>query len=196
MTGGEASVEALAAAARCATPWKNGGGVTYEIAASPPGAGLDGFDWRVSSAKVRSAGPFSSFPGIDRTLCVLSGVLRLSLSGRAPVVLHEESPPFEFPGEAPVQAVPQGLVTDLNVMVRRGAFTAQVRHVRGPAEFEVGAARTLLFAARPQLVTVTGHCYALAAGDALSLRGAHRCALLSEATTLHVIGLAADSRVG
>ncbi|WP_210147850.1 HutD family protein [Aromatoleum petrolei] len=30
--------------------WKNGGGVTLEVALQPAGAGLTDFDWRVSSA--------------------------------------------------------------------------------------------------------------------------------------------------
>ena len=49
-------------------PWKNGGGETAEIAVSPPGAALDDFDWRLSMARVETDGPFSAFPGIDRTL--------------------------------------------------------------------------------------------------------------------------------
>lgn len=36
------------------------------LAAAPPGAGLDGFDWRISCARVASGGPFSVFPGVDR----------------------------------------------------------------------------------------------------------------------------------
>ncbi|EGD04024.1 hypothetical protein B1M_13530, partial [Burkholderia sp. TJI49] len=47
-----------------ASPWKNGGGVTREIAAFPPGAALDAFAWRVSVADVGAAGPFSRFDGI------------------------------------------------------------------------------------------------------------------------------------
>ena len=35
-----------------ASPWKNGGGVTREIAAYPHGAGFDTFIWRVSLADV------------------------------------------------------------------------------------------------------------------------------------------------
>ena len=49
-------------------PWKNGGGTTTEVAVSPEGAGLDHFDWRISMARVEQDGPFSTFPGIDRTL--------------------------------------------------------------------------------------------------------------------------------
>jgi uncharacterized protein len=54
-------------------PWKNGGGLTAEIAVSPESAGLDDFDWRVSMARVEAGGPFSLFPGVDRTLSILEG---------------------------------------------------------------------------------------------------------------------------
>ncbi|MBJ9881917.1 HutD family protein, partial [Burkholderia cenocepacia] len=63
----------IRAADLVASPWKNGGGVTREIGAFPPGAALDAFAWRVSVADVGTAGPFSRFDGIDRTLVLLSG---------------------------------------------------------------------------------------------------------------------------
>ncbi|HEY3949962.1 HutD family protein, partial [Phenylobacterium sp.] len=49
----------LRAADRAPQPWKNGGGLTWPVAVSPEGAGLDGFDWRLSLALVESGGPFS-----------------------------------------------------------------------------------------------------------------------------------------
>jgi uncharacterized protein len=60
-------------AALPAVPWKNGGGTTVEIAVHPPSAGTDAFDWRVSAAEIREAGPFSRFDGIDRALAILDG---------------------------------------------------------------------------------------------------------------------------
>src|SRR5258707_14720415 len=54
-------------------PWKNGGGHTHEIAAHPEGAGMAAFAWRVSIAEIAQDGPFSSFPGVDRTLVLLAG---------------------------------------------------------------------------------------------------------------------------
>ena len=45
---------------RC-MPWKNGAGVTREVAAWPPEARLDDFGWRVSMARVERDGPFSTF---------------------------------------------------------------------------------------------------------------------------------------
>ncbi|KRA57281.1 hypothetical protein ASD89_06235 [Caulobacter sp. Root656] len=121
----------LRAADRVATPWRNGGGVTREVAAWPPDAGLDAFDWRISLADVAADGPFSAFPGVDRVLTVIVGDgLVLEIDGR-PVSL-EPGEPLAFPGEAVVEArLTAGPIRDLNVMVRRGVWTARVEPWRG-----------------------------------------------------------------
>ncbi|MQP67284.1 HutD family protein [Niveispirillum sp. SYP-B3756] len=104
------------------TPWKNGGGVTAEIAVFPAAAGLDDFGWRLSMAAVAADGPFSTFPSIDRTLTVLSG--RLALNGHP---LGPKDPPFAFDGDMAVDAsLMDGPVTDLNVMTRQGHFCHHV----------------------------------------------------------------------
>jgi uncharacterized protein len=111
-------------------PWKNGGGETAEIAVFPHGAGLEDFGWRLSMARVAADGPFSSFPGIERTLTVLEGEgMRLTVDG-VEHLLTPESAPLRFPGDAPASAaLLGGVVTDLNVMTRRGAFCHEVRRV-------------------------------------------------------------------
>lgn len=121
----------LRAADRVATPWKNGGGVTREVAAWPPGANLNAFDWRVSLADIAADGPFSTFPGVDRVLTVIAGDgLALEIEGRT--IRLEPGAPFAFPGEAAVAArLGAGPIRDLNVMVRRGAWTARVEPWRG-----------------------------------------------------------------
>jgi len=122
-------IRLLRAADRTAVPWKNGGGVTREVAASPPSAGLDSFDWRVSIAEVRASGPFSVFEGIDRTLTVLQGRLALTFADRT-VELTADGARFAFPGDVPCTGQPVGgPVTDLNVMVRRGRRSAHVERV-------------------------------------------------------------------
>lgn len=50
--------------------WKNGQGETREIAIDSES---DPFRWRISRAVIPSSGPFSSFPGYQRTLVILSG---------------------------------------------------------------------------------------------------------------------------
>ncbi len=112
-------------------PWKNGGGETVEILVHPPDAGLDAFDWRISMACVAVDGPFSAFPGVDRTLTVLDGDgLVLEIAGRAPVHLAPGSAPFAFPADAPcLGRLSGGPVRDLNVMTRRGVHAHGVAAV-------------------------------------------------------------------
>ncbi|WP_237153047.1 HutD/Ves family protein [Oryzibacter oryziterrae] len=114
------------------TPWKNGGGETREIAAFPPGAGLEDFVWRISMATVASDGPFSAFPGIDRVLTVVDGDgIDLMVDGISRT-LTPNDPPFAFAGDAPAAARLIGsVVTDINVMTRRGRCTARVSVLSG-----------------------------------------------------------------
>ena len=117
------------------TPWKNGGGSTTEIAAEPSGASLATFDWRVSMARVAADGPFSEFPGIDRTLAVVKGSgLVLTIGGGTPVTLACGSDPISFAGDSPTSArLVAGEIVDLNVMTRRRRFSHELRRVAQPA---------------------------------------------------------------
>jgi hypothetical protein len=119
------------------TPWKNGGGSTTEIAASPSGASLETFDWRISMARVASDGPFSEFPDIDRTLTIVSGHgLTLTIGRAAPVILDRASDPLSFAGDIPTSArLTAGEIVDLNVMTRRHRYHHEVRRVRQQASY-------------------------------------------------------------
>jgi len=120
----------LRAADRAAVAWKNGGGITREVAVSPQGAGLDDFDWRVSIAQVSEPGPFSIFPGIDRTLAILDGRMMLAFDAHS-VTLDAASAPFAFAGDVACTGTPlDGAVTDLNVMTRRGRCSAGMERMR------------------------------------------------------------------
>ncbi|MER9891847.1 HutD family protein [Mesorhizobium sp. M0119] len=129
-------------------PWKNGGGVTTEIAVSPPGAGLDDFDWRVSMALVEGGGPFSGFPGVDRTLALLEGAgMVLDIAGRLPVEITNASAPLAFPADVPTQAtLIAGPITDLNVMTRRARAAHAVERllISAPTEIRAKADATLI----------------------------------------------------
>ena len=104
--------------------WKNGGGETAEIAVFPEGATLDTFEWRVSMANVATDGPFSVFPGVDRTLAVLQGDgLTLLPASRGPIQVEPMGLPVTFPSELSITAHLRGsAITDFNVMTRRGRF--------------------------------------------------------------------------
>ena len=120
-------------------PWKNGGGITRQVAVSPAGSDMGNFDWRISTAEVAQDGPFSRFEGIDRRLWILDGAgldLRFG-SGEHTRLLAGGA--LAFPGEAEVHgALVGGPVTDLNVMVRRGRQRAHVEelHIDGTTRFD------------------------------------------------------------
>ena len=163
------SVQLLRASDRIATPWRNGGGITREIAAWRPGATLEEFDWRVSMAEVREAGPFSRFPGVDRVLTIVEGRLALTIEGRPSVTLTAESSPFHFPGDAACVGEPiGGPVLDLNVMARRDCIFAEVRRISN-ATLILPAATCLLVALSPAPVVVGTSEWNLAEHDTLSL---------------------------
>ena len=105
-----------------ATPWKNGGGVTRELACYPPGASFDDFLWRVSIADVSKSGPFSTFPGIDRIIALLEGEgMDLQFEDGESHALTEPCRPFRFRGEDRLHAELAAPSRDFNLMLRREA---------------------------------------------------------------------------
>jgi environmental stress-induced protein Ves len=140
-------------------PWKNGGGSTTEIAVAPPGAGIDGFEWRISLATIAASGPFSAFPGVDRTLALVDGpgvVLEIGDEGR--FVLSEQDPIVEFAGESAVSATLAGAsTTDFNVMTRRASCHHRLgrRVLSGISEFAPRGDITILFLAEGDSLSVS-----------------------------------------
>ncbi|CAN7579555.1 HutD family protein [Pseudoduganella sp. LjRoot289] len=141
-----------------ATPWKNGGGSTTEIAIAPSGATFDNFDWRISLATIAQSGPFSAFPGIDRTLTLVSGpCVVLDVGNERQVALSEREPVVAFPGELAVSAtVGDAPTTDFNVMTRRARCTHQLerRVVRDFSTLERRSPTTIVFLAEGESLTI------------------------------------------
>jgi len=138
------SVERFDLRAIAPQPWKNGAGLTREIAFG--GASRADFDWRLSVAEVERDAPFSAFPGIDRCIVLLRGAgMRLrSPDGRIDHALTERLAPFAFSGDIPLAAtLAGGASSDFNVMTRRGVFRSELSCHRAAAELP-GADVTLL----------------------------------------------------
>lgn len=150
-------------------PWKNGGGETVEIAVFPEGAGLAGFDWRVSMARVDSDGPFSEFPGIDRTLAILKGAgIILDVEGDEPRRLTIGNAPHAFPADRPTSAsLIGGTVIDFNVMSRRGKVVHEVRPFVGETSAPGDGLRLLLCTSDTLTAEVAGNAVSLGRLDAL-----------------------------
>jgi hypothetical protein len=145
-----------------AAPWKNGGGVTREVAAFPEGAGLDAFVWRVSVADVAQAGPFSRFAGIDRTLVLLSGAgmlldEKVETSTTNTLALTQPLDIAQFAGEAQIDArLVDGATRDFNLMVRRGAAVGETEVWRGATQRSLSADVVLLFCASGSVSVTLG----------------------------------------
>jgi environmental stress-induced protein Ves len=110
-----------------AQPWRNGGGLTRELLRWPGAAAASDWQLRISLADVRSDGPFSVFPGVQRWFSVIDGAgVRLSLSG-TDHLLQPGHEPLSFSGELPVNCVlVDGPTTDLNLM-HAGGSASMVR---------------------------------------------------------------------
>jgi hypothetical protein len=154
--------------------WKNGGGETIEIAIAPAGATLDQFEWRISMAHVGESGPFSIFPGIDRTLAVIEGDgIVLHQAGRGDVRLDTGSAPYAFPADLAVGAtLVGGAIDDLNVMTRRGRYRHLLSrlHLDAPAVVPRHGETTIVLTHRiGAVIRLDGETAALAPGDGVVL---------------------------
>jgi uncharacterized protein len=167
-----AVVRVLRAAQRTASEWRNGGGVTREVAAWPEGSGLGEFHWRASLADVAQGGPFSAFPGVDRVITVVRGAgMLLTVDG----VGHRiDAPyrPFAFSGDANTDCrLLEGPLLDFNVMTRRKNVSARVDIVHGPVVLAADGGGTLLALVLEGGATLRGGGLLLGPLDALLLSG-------------------------
>lgn len=144
-------------------PWRNGGGVTRELLAWPPGSG-DDWQLRVSVADIGRDGPFSAYPGVQRGFAVLEGagvVLRFGTHERR---LTPASEPIVFDGaDAPGCRLVGGPTRDLNLMVRGGAGQASMRAAAGREELPAACRWCGLFTATPLVLDAGGATLALPA---------------------------------
>jgi environmental stress-induced protein Ves len=175
------------------TPWKNGGGMTRELAVHPPGAGFDDFIWRVSVADIEQSGPFSRFAGIDRTLVLLAGAGMHLVDGRgvAHAALDEPFAFARFPGELALTAdLIDGPTRDLNVMLRRDSVRSTSELWQGAGAHVLDADAVVIFCARGTLeVTIAGaEPMRLDAMDALHIDAPSRlpCVMAGRGTAIAV----------
>jgi environmental stress-induced protein Ves len=176
-------------------PWKNGGGTTAEVAAFPEGSTLDTFSWRISMADVASDGPFSLFPGIDRTLIVVEGNgIELDVEGIV-YPLDRTSSKLSFSGDdITTGRLLSGPIRDLNVMTRRGRFRHRTRFVEsGVALLSEDTTAAFLIPLDGSFdVTLDSTIHSLQALDTLILEATENLILLSGAGRAIFVEIAPD----
>ncbi|MBE1525140.1 environmental stress-induced protein Ves [Nesterenkonia lutea] len=114
-----------------ASPWRNGGGTTRQLAVAAADAG-PGFSWRLSQAELIGDAEFSPFPGVGRVFTLLSaGPVRLAVDGESRTVPRGE--PQRFSGETEVSVSLRAGTPEkaLNLMLARGLARGDVQVIRG-----------------------------------------------------------------
>lgn len=116
-----------------ATTWKNGGGLTREIAKRKDAGALI---WRLSIADVASDGPFSRFDGLTRILTVIKGD-GIDLHAPGDVMRARLATPLRFSGELQIEGrLINGPIRDLNVIFDASRVAAEVQLVQGPQRID------------------------------------------------------------
>jgi environmental stress-induced protein Ves len=108
----------FASEAYISMPWRNGAGVTREIAREPVQG--ENFAWRLSLASLQVDGPFSSYTGYQRCVALVEGRgFRLHVAGAGIQTLGALGAHVLFAGAAQTSCeLLDGPCTDLSLMVR------------------------------------------------------------------------------
>lgn len=144
--------------------WRNGMGVSWDIADWPEGAGAGDFGWRFALARIDADVPFSRYPGIDRYFTLVDGDgLDLEFSGSRPLAVGKPHVPHFYPCDVDTFCrLRGGPCLALNLFLKRGAWTARIDIVQGEAILRHDG--PILFYALDGEAAVNGQ--ALASGDA------------------------------
>jgi uncharacterized protein len=120
------------------TPWKNGGGITREIAIERAG---DALIWRLSIADVGVDGPFSKFEGLSRILTVIEGH-GMELIGHDATLQADYAVPVSFDGALEIQSrLKDGPLRDLNLIYDPSFCTGHAQVIPTASKHSVDAKR-------------------------------------------------------
>lgn len=161
------------------TPWKNGGGISLDIAgAHAQGASEEGYEgmlWRFGRTSILQPGPFSDLTGYERLQLVLNGAGLVLETPEGEIDLRQPLQPVRYDGGTPITTrLEQGPVEVINLMADREQCDIDLTVLRPGARLDsVPGATTLLYAPdAPCELRAAGQRLHLATGHALKLEGA------------------------
>jgi environmental stress-induced protein Ves len=168
-------ITALAPSAYRHTPWKNGGGVTIDIAgASRPGfqAGdWNGMLWRFGRTAIEKDGPFSDLIGFDRLQMVVAGRGLVLQTATGDIDVREPLVPVRFAGEtAIVSRLEAGPVEVVNLIADRAYASLDLRVLPAGTSRQLGPGIHVCYASQEACaLRCDGSRHDLAAGYALQV---------------------------
>jgi len=175
------------------TPWRNGGGVTREIAAARTGEDLV---WRLSMADVDVDGPFSNFSGLTRILTVIDGD-GMDLVSPERTLQANLGQPVQFDGGLKIDArLRGGPIRDFNLVFDPLLCRGQVDPLMGPHRRDLRAS--------PQCIHAVHNLHGaiefdptsgLHSGDTALIENEHAVLNLMDGATALLVTLAFPSQV-
>lgn len=160
------------------TPWKNGGGITVDIAdayrAGAQAGSWDGMLWRLGRTEIVAPGPFSDLSGYDRILTVIGGRgLVLEVEDGAALDVREPFRPVRFRGEERITSrLEAGPVAVLNLIADRRRHAIDVAILQGGEARPLDVGITIIYALAGSALAVDGTSFLLSPDEALRIDGA------------------------
>jgi environmental stress-induced protein Ves len=104
--------------------WRNGMGVSWDIASEPPG--IEAFGWRFAIARIDADVPFSHYDNVDRIFTLIEGNgLDLDFEGGRTLAVDRLFVPHPYPCDVPTFCrLRAGPCRALNLFMRRGMWRA------------------------------------------------------------------------
>lgn len=171
------------------TPWKNGGGVTIDIA-------QDGEIWRFSRTPITVPGPFSDYAGFDRMQVLVAGLGLVLETPDGEIDVRTPFKPVRFTGElAIVSRLEAGPVEVLNLMGDRSKVMLDLAILEAGQSGHLGSGRHIAYCpGGAAIVRLGGEAHDLAADHALQLEQADGNVLVCAAGRIVLGSVACVSR--
>lgn len=171
------------------TPWKNGGGMTIDVAESmlpgfAPGS-WDGMIWRFGRTPIVAPGPFTDFSGFDRHQVLVSGSGLVLETPDGEIDVRQPFKPVRFAGELPiVSRLEAGPVEAVNLIGDRSRVSVDLICLSTGATHFRSAGVHIIYAATTSCdLTIDGKSCGVAAGHALRIDADDGFAVASRAGT-------------
>ncbi len=176
-------------------PWKNGGGVTIDIAVTMlPGfsaGSWEGIVWRFSRTAIVTPAPFSDLSGYDRQLVLVSGEGLVLGTAVGEIDVRQPFRPVRFAGETSiVSRLEAGPVEVVNLIGDRSRVSIDLRCLSEGATIACPAGVHIIYAATNSCeLSIDGNSRELAAGHAMRIDAGESFAVVGRLGTAIVAGI-------